>query len=122
MNAEHTEYLRENFPSLYRNYGGDMRRTCMVWGFECGDGWFNLLVWLSKCLDPLGIVAAQVKEKFGTLRFYVEGVPSEFADHVYDLIDKAEAKSAKTCEKCGQPGKLRGIAWVTTLCEECVGE
>ncbi len=58
-------------------------------------------------------VAVQVKEKFGTLRFYVHG-GSEKA-HAY--IEFAEALSGSTCEECGAPGKTRGGGWIRTLCD-----
>lgn len=57
--------------------------------------------------------AEQVKEKFGTLRFYVrEATPEQYA-----LIEFAEAMSARTCEKCGSPGTPRAGGWVRTLCD-----
>ena len=73
--------LVKRYPTLYRDYKGDMQKTCMAWGMACGDGWYILLDNLSSELTSLGkkynleIVADQVKEKFGGLRFYyhVEG-------------------------------------------------
>jgi len=59
--------------------------------------------------------ASQVKEKFGTLRFYMTTGSNE----MYNLIDEAEKESAKTCEFCGKPGKLRSGGWLLTLCDEC---
>lgn len=59
--------------------------------------------------------ALQVKEKFGSLRFYM----TSNTDEIDDLIDKAEEKSYKTCEECGCPGKLRNGGWMTTLCDSC---
>lgn len=120
MNAEHTEYLRATYPNLYQEYGGDMRRTCMHWGFECGDGWFELLKELSAKLEPLGVVAAQVKEKFGTLRFYTEGVDVAVADAVDLAIEAAEAKSEVTCEECGAPGALNNGPWYRVSCKKCI--
>ena len=58
--------------------------------------------------------AVQVKEKFGTLRFYVNGGTPE--QHNY--IDFAEEMSGRVCEHCGAPGKRRGGGWVRTLCDE----
>lgn len=58
-------------------------------------------------------VAVQVKEKFGTLRFYVFGA----RDEAYHYIAFAEAMSARTCEECGAPGRSRGGGWVRTLCD-----
>ena len=60
-------------------------------------------------------VATQVKEKFGTLRFYFNN-GDEYCDGV---ISMAEHMSAVTCEQCGSPGKVGGQGWITTLCEPC---
>lgn len=65
------------------------------------------------------IEAVQVKEKFGTLRFYLGPVPMEYDDQVYDWIREAEKASARTCEYCGEPGTTRGGGWIRTLCDRC---
>jgi hypothetical protein len=119
MNEENTKYLREHFPNLYKEYGGDPTKTCMAWGITCGDGWFEIIKELSEKLEPLGIVAAQVKEKFGGLRFYVDGTTNENWEEVHKYIDEAEIKSYETCENCGQPGKPNGRGWIRTLCDNC---
>jgi hypothetical protein len=59
-------------------------------------------------------VASQVKEKFGTLRFYIDRGTEEH----YNYIRFAEYLSARTCEICGSPGKLRGHGWLYTACDE----
>ena len=56
----------------------------------------------------------QVKEKFGTLRFYVNGA----TETQYNYISFAESMSACTCETCGKPGKRLGGGWIYTSCEE----
>jgi hypothetical protein len=57
----------------------------------------------------------QVKEKFGTLRFYI----NEGTDDIHRRIAKAEIESATICEATGKPGKLRtDIGWHRTLCDE----
>jgi hypothetical protein len=116
MNKENSQYLVTNFPTLYQDYGGDMKITCMAWGFECGDGWFELLKELSEKIESHEAVAAQVKEKFGGLRFYLRGGAT---DEVWSHVEAAEEKSYETCEVCGQPGSLRGKGWVQTLCDGC---
>ena len=91
-----------------------------------GQGWFEIL-W-SLCVAIEGIAKSriadgfppvrvvQVKEKYGTLRFYVEGGCQE----VEDLIDAAETRSEFTCEACGRPGNLLEISgWWQTLCVSC---
>ena len=60
------------------------------------------------------VVAVQVKEKFGTLRFYYSG-GDEF---VAGLVAMAESMSGVTCERCGTPGRLQGRGWIKTLCEQ----
>ena len=103
---------------------GDPTKDCMVWGFECGDGWHDLLWELCEAIEeelqhfvqsedsPFRV--EQVKEKYGTLRFYTNWG----TDRIYELIQDAENKSAVTCEVCGKPGKLRGTGWLSTTCEE----
>jgi len=127
MKQELENKLIEAFPNLYRQHDKSMMETCMCWGFECGDGWFNLLWELSEKLEnlinkfkqenPEGYApcATQVKEKFGTLRFYV----NNDTDEMFNLISAAEDLSAVTCERCGKPGSERGPGWIMTLCDEC---
>jgi len=107
MNKELTEKLYNHFPELYWQHDLDMKKTAMFWGFDVGDGWFDLLYELSEKLQPLvndinnkyeqfTFAVVQVKEKFGGLRFYVNGA----SDEINDLIDEYEKKSYLTCEVC----------------------
>ena len=59
-------------------------------------------------------LVVQVKEKFGTLRFYIQAGTDEH----YNYISFAEAMSGRTCETCGKPGKRLGRGWIYTACEE----
>ena len=116
MNAENTKYLIEHFPNLYRGVDKPLTDSLMGFGFECGDGWFELIKELSEKLEPMGVEAIQVKEKWGGLRFYlVGGAPHE----AWDLIEEAEEKAETICEACGAPGEVRDRPWVVTLCDEC---
>jgi len=56
----------------------------------------------------------QVKEKFGTLRFYYNGGD----DTIDGMVYLAESLSGIICETCGNKGKRRGGGWVRTLCDE----
>ncbi|WLA85194.1 hypothetical protein [Bradyrhizobium elkanii] len=91
---------------------------------ECDVGWRELLDRL--CVRIAGIVQAdggvikfsQIKQKYGTLRVYWDGALAPDADaQVEDAIALAEARSAATCEVCGEEGRLRDGAWLTTRCE-----
>jgi hypothetical protein len=128
MRKELDQQLVSDFPLLFSDRHGDMRSTCMVWGFCCGDGWYKLIYELASKLEPLIVQyrkdnpgdywprAAQVKEKFGTLRFYMTSETEEMSK----LIKKAEADSRGLCERCGDPGKLREeYGWLVILCTKC---
>ena len=60
------------------------------------------------------VVATQIKEKFGTLRFYYNGGD----DYIRGLVSMAESMTARTCEDCGKPGKSTTGGWIRVLCEE----
>lgn len=63
---------------------------------------------------PSWAKASQVKEKYGTLRFYL----TFGTDKMHDYTDLAEKMSETTCESCGKYGELRGKWWLYTSCEE----
>jgi hypothetical protein len=212
MNSELTQRLVNRFPVLYQDYDSPMTQTCMCWGFDHGDGWFEIIWQLSLAIeeelhyswlrerwylvkksffrswnnfiykvspirqdkqkqegsgtkeDPYrwvvvekaprdslarlacrlfpagrldnyrswpaklqhlgfkafvrwpytGFAVMQVKEKFGTLRFYCSGT-----DAIDRYIRLAERLSAVTCEDCGRPGKANDSGWIRTQCDEC---
>ncbi len=126
MTPENTMKLYAAFPRLYRGKDKTLQESLMSWGFDCGDGWFDLIWKLSgdiedvarkEGLDPCSYEwpeAVQVKQKFGTLRFHLE----ETSDAAMALIDAARAASAKICEVCGAPGSPGEGRHVQTLCRE----
>jgi hypothetical protein len=124
MKDELDKKLCADYPALYRQRNLPMDQTCMCWGFP-GDGWYTLINELSRQLteyateNKITIEVAQVKEKFGTLSFYIDGVPKRHYDEVNSLIGVAEAASAKICERCGKPGKVAGTGWLKCLCPKC---
>lgn len=62
------------------------------------------------------VVAKQIKEKFGTLRFYYDG-GDEF---IRGLDSMAASMSSVVCEVCGSPGSSRSTKkqrWVLVLCD-----
>jgi hypothetical protein len=209
MTPELDDKLCRRFPVLYQDRRSPMSQTCMCWGFECGDGWFeilwqlslaieeelgysklkqwwfriqklhgklnnDLIYWLSPVrqrkyhmegngtkerpfhqvldyVDPprwderiaqflfgkmhkvgeieieriglknfafwpnTGFAVTQVKEKFGTLRFYTNSSNAM----INKFINLAEALSAMTCEECGEPGQLgERYGWYSTRCKK----
>lgn len=89
-------------------------------GASCGEGWVSVLDRMFADFRQIGgkIVIAQVKEKFGGLRVYVD-VEESNKEAVWARISQAEEECWKTCEDCGQPGEQRGGGWIRTLCESC---
>jgi hypothetical protein len=60
------------------------------------------------------VVATQIKEKFGTLRFYYNGGD----EYISGLVAMADSMSGRICEDCGKPGKRTSGGWIRTLCDE----
>ena len=60
------------------------------------------------------VIAQQIKEKFGTLRFYISGGDR----YIYGAIQMADSMSEHICEECGNPGKRRNGSWIRTLCDD----
>ncbi len=126
MKKELDELLCQKYPLIFANRHQPMNETAMCWGFDCGDGWFNILdqlclniqyyiEWKNKKETVVEqVVADQVKEKFGSLRFYYSGGD----EHIAGMVAMAESMSGVTCEDCGKPGRSRGFGWITTVCDE----
>lgn len=181
------ESLVSKYPKIFADRYKPMSQTAMCWGFDCGEGWYNILNQLCANIqnhidntrrDRLNalrfnrglrkavkgdtkslfnyfykymnntelalkevnrvlkdfsekgeaiyrmphsvceqVVATQVKEKFGTLRFYYNG-----GDSIIDgMVRMAESMSGVTCEKCGDVAKLRGNGWWYTACDKHTG-
>lgn len=60
----------------------------------------------------------QIKEKYGTLRFYVASASRE----IYSIINKYEDISFSTCICCGEPAKYITSGWISPFCEHCVNK
>jgi len=122
MTPDLEKKLVEKYPKIFSQKDLPPNQSLMCFGFECGDGWYDLLDDLCGKIQAYvdegnysQIEATQVKEKFGTLRFYINGGD----DYIWDVIEKAEVDSAHICEQCGAPGKVRGKGWLFTMCDLC---
>lgn len=85
-------------------------------------GWNNLITELLKDLDSSeynwDCCILQVKEKFGTLRFYVGAADNK----TWERIQQAEHDSAKICMHCGEPGRVYYDGWMAALCPKHAAE
>jgi len=100
------KHMEQRFPKMFETpYGG----------FCCGEGWWPILEklcsniqshidWKNKQSEIVPqVTVAQIKEKFGGLRFYYDGGD----DHINGMVRMAEAWADASCEECGSPGKRR---------------
>lgn len=102
----------------------------------CGKGWHDLIgavydeiAAVERDIPDVRIPVIQVKEKFGTLRFYHSAKPindvapdpsraKQAHERVAVAVHAAWEKSSVTCEECGQDGELRtNNTYIQTLCE-----
>lgn len=125
MSPEKDKVLCTRYPDLFRGRHKPMTETLMCWGFDCDDGWFelieNLCFAITEYCTAEGVEVpevVQVKEKFGGLRFYLNGVHNDHFNNIYNLISQAEKQSYKVCEVCGKPGKPNSGGWIKTTCKE----
>jgi len=103
MSPELTNTLYERYPKIFAEHTRPESR--MADGFVCGDGWFDLIDGLCSLLqfeiDQHGapqIVVAQIKGKFGTLRFRA----ISRTDRQDGMIQLAELMSARICDLTGR--------------------
>lgn len=121
MTPEKDRELRQRYPLVFAG------RLLNDEPIRCNDGWFDLLSVLCQQLNQLiehedpearhRYRVVTVKEKFGGLRFYLDGRPT---DAMQVLIDAAERLSTQTCDICGKRGRLLTVQdkLVATRCPE----
>lgn len=127
MRRELAENIYLQCPIIYRGKDLGPDKNLMCFGFECGSGWYDLILNLSIKIETLtetlrddGIeldylpMVTQVKEKYGGLRFYL----TVSTNKMDELISKAEDDSLHICEECGAEGQLMKAygRFLTTCC------
>jgi len=73
MKQELQDKLFTDFPGLFYEKDLPATQTCMCWGLDCGDGWYDLIYKACLELQHHTIRFSQVKEKYGGLRLYWGG-------------------------------------------------
>jgi len=124
MNDENTKKLLTAYPLLYRKL--------REWGFECGDGWFDL-VWQLSAEIELAARLEGIPENsdswpsVGVLKYKLGDLRVQFtapvSDNIRDLVEKARDLSVNICELCAAPcnkaPESKQVQWVEPLCESC---
>lgn len=129
MNSNLDKQLCEEFPILYADRDKPIYESAMGFGFCVDDGWFDLIYNLSKNLTNIinelpkdqqkSYKVAQVKSKFGNLRYYMQNETPEMTK----LIMAAECKSEKICEICGNTGQIvSNKGYLKALCNNHASE
>lgn len=108
--------MEEKYPKMFGGRYG---------GFAVGKGWYPVLDILCSNIqshidwkvkqgaDIVQVEVQQVKEKFGSLRFYYSGGD----DEISGMVRVAESFAGSLCEECGGIGKRRSGGWIRTLCD-----
>jgi ferredoxin len=130
MRQELHDLLCHRYQEIFRDRHGDPTETAMCWGFQCGDGWFDIIDGLCaeitrqvKAGTMPPVVAMQVKEKSGYLRFYIRDHFNRAANpQVHRLIEIAQQQAERTCQQCGRPVELTDAQRWAAMCPACAGE
>lgn len=117
MSSDKFNLFQQKYPNLFKEYPRS--------GFALDSGWELLAHTLCSTLEHHieylpeeirgEVYCAQVKEKFGCLRWYM----TNETPYISGAIAVAEMMSSHICSVCGQPGKLRSGGWILTLCDTC---
>ncbi len=129
-NVELNKKMIEEFPFLLpRNrWTGEVHKDFdysynELWDLE--KGWakafgYELICELKEALLEANYLdkylIMQIKEKYGTLRWYDGGAPEK----VFDIIRKYEKLSYETCIHCGKPAEYETYGWINYVCKNCL--
>ena len=129
FNPEQNKRLIEIYPYLQpRNVWSDKIPEDYDYSYIRGDheipeGWMRLFLLYCKAIRPVLVNAdyldkfrfSQLKEKYGSLRLYNFGYPSEMSDLEWLYSGYSEF----VCQRCGKMAKISTSGWVEQLCEDC---
>jgi hypothetical protein len=133
MLPELEEKIFKKYPKLFpeKDRDSNTKNSLMCFGFECDDGWYHIIDSLcyniqsyidykidgleEEDLEHFQVTVEQVKEKYGSLRFYVNNGD----EYIEGMIRMAESISALTCEYCGSKADMITKGWTKNICFKC---
>jgi hypothetical protein len=117
---EFEKRMEEKYPKMFSQpYGG----------FAVGEGWWPIIEslcaniqshtdWWNKNRETRPVVeqvvVAQIKEKFGGLRFYYDGGDEK----IQGMVRMAESWADAVCEDCGTPATKKTTGWIRNVCDK----
>jgi len=144
MTPELEQKLFKKYPLIFRQKDLPMTQTCMCWGIDCGDGWYNIIDTLCAQIqhhlnwkncegkyeyrrkheppppdaeEGSWVVVPQVEAV--QVKEKYGGMRFYYTggdDYIQGAVDIAESLSMRTCETCGNPGRQTTSGWILTLC------
>jgi hypothetical protein len=93
MNPELEKQLVKDYPILFRFYGGDPRETCLAFGMEHQDGWFDLLKNLCDYISAITRHNLMVKYKEGYVKTEKEN------EYIHAFIESPKVRFSQIKEK-----------------------
>ena len=127
MNNNNTEKLFNQFPIIYRERFMPTNQSEMPWGFECGNGWYNIIHSLSSKLEEiaseyenkeLAPAVSEVRSGGDKLIFRVRNSNFETDTLVFESMQRC----VFTCESCGYaPAFLQDnhVVKNRVMCNKC---
>lgn len=124
--------LTDKYPWLkIRNVwtGEEIEDTEFTWADDIPKGW--RIAFGDQMIEELDQILrkanyqndyhiSQIKEKWGFIHWYANGVPITISKEYYQWESKYEELSKHTCLICGKPGEIDyNEYWLEPLCEEC---
>lgn len=97
----------------YMSTWADMLPT--GWRLKFGESLFNELKETIKKYKLNKYEIVDIKEKFGTLRWYSFGGNEE----TENIIKKYEDVSQYVCQICGKPAEVVTLNWIGFYCKDC---
>jgi hypothetical protein len=61
----------------------------------------------------------QIKEKYGSLRWYDNGYCGEMSKEYHEWLEKYETASTRCCFFCGNDSHMFTRGWILPICDKC---
>lgn len=118
------ESLYSKYPVMFSEKSLSSADSCMHWGVQCGNGWYQLLDilfgeitgYLKYNIQCAPVILTEVKEKFGSLRVRYRGGDA----NIKGMVDMAIKMSSTICEVCGTNQDVIRDEFHQTICNKCL--